>query len=189
LPSARRPDGETDDHTSLRTRRSGFESWSGYWPVPSFSGQDIPVTWERSLVRIQPGLLMDGVCGVTVCMRPCEGRGGGFDSPRTPLNRSVLLGEQAVSKAARQGSNPCAPAFCRCGSIEKGSGPVNRLMLVRIQPSALECPGGVTEQHRTLLKSGSRFESGPGYCHPRGVADRTRPCEGRGSGSTPDEDT
>jgi hypothetical protein len=31
LPSARRPDGEMDHHTSLRTRRSGFESWSGYW--------------------------------------------------------------------------------------------------------------------------------------------------------------
>ena len=24
------PDGETDDHASVRTRRSGFESWSGY---------------------------------------------------------------------------------------------------------------------------------------------------------------
>ncbi len=39
LPSARRPDGETDDHASLRTRRSGFESWSGCFSlVPSFSG-------------------------------------------------------------------------------------------------------------------------------------------------------
>src|SRR5579871_5420655 len=51
------------------------------------------------------------------------------------------------------------------------------------------CPGGVTEQHRTLLKSRSRFESGPGCCYPRSVADGTRPCEGRGSGSTPDGDT
>src|SRR6266446_4548721 len=39
LPSARRPDGETDDHTSLRTRRSGFESWSGYFsPVVQRAG-------------------------------------------------------------------------------------------------------------------------------------------------------
>jgi hypothetical protein len=36
--------------------------------------------------------------------------------------RSVLLGEQAVSKAARHRSNRCAPACGRCGSIEKGSG-------------------------------------------------------------------
>jgi hypothetical protein len=57
----------------------------------------------------------------------------------TRTGRSVLLGEQAVSKAAPQGSNLCTPALCRCGSIEKGSGPVNRLMLVRIQPSALFC--------------------------------------------------
>ena len=33
----------------------------GVFAVPSFSGQDIPVTWERSLVRIQPGLLMVAV--------------------------------------------------------------------------------------------------------------------------------
>jgi hypothetical protein len=28
----------------------------------------------------------DGVCGVVVGIRPCESRGGGFDSPRTPWN-------------------------------------------------------------------------------------------------------
>src|ERR1700732_660075 len=94
-----------------------------------------------------PEAITHGVCGVAVCMRRCDRRGSGFDSPRTPcsvwplmLRRSVLLGEQAVSKAASQGSNPCAPAFCRRGSTEKGSGPVNRLMLVRIQPSALDYP-------------------------------------------------
>jgi len=43
------------------------------------------MTWERSLVQIQPGLLVDGVCGVVVCMRPREGRGGGFDSPSDTL--------------------------------------------------------------------------------------------------------
>ena len=108
----------------------------------------------RGRMSIAERRLMNGVCGVAVCMRRCDRRGSGFDSPRTPcsvrarlrpvyepggdgLRRSVLLGEQAVSKAAPQGSNPCAPAFCRRGSTEKGSGPVNRLMLVRIQPSAL----------------------------------------------------
>jgi SAM-dependent methyltransferase len=29
-------------------------------------------------------------------------------------------------EAAGQGSNPCAPASCRCGSIQKGSGPVKQ---------------------------------------------------------------
>ncbi len=40
----------------------------------------------------------------------------------TMAYRSVLLGEQAVSKAAAQGSNPCAPA-CRRGS--KSEAPVS----------------------------------------------------------------
>ena len=39
----------------------GSNPGRGAWTVPSFSGQDIPVTWERSLVRIQPGLLMVSV--------------------------------------------------------------------------------------------------------------------------------
>ena len=75
--------------------------------------------------------------------------------------------------------------FCRCGSIEKGSGPVNRLMLVRIQPSALSlswwCNGATSDSskvwipvriragiisssgcggsHTTLRRSGIRFDS------------------------------
>ena len=55
----------------------------------------------------------------------------------------VLPGEQAVSKAARQGSTPCTGADCRRGSTEKGAGLAlsnqkGRMMLVRIQSSALE---------------------------------------------------
>ena len=50
----------------------------------------------------------------------------------------VLPGEQAASKTARQGSTPCTGADCRRGSTEKGAGLVNRIMLVRIQSSALE---------------------------------------------------
>ena len=38
LPSARRPDGERDH---LRTRRSGFKSWSGYWSRRS-AGRTFP---------------------------------------------------------------------------------------------------------------------------------------------------
>ena len=50
----------------------------------------------------------------------------------------VLLGEQAVSKAAAQGSTPCTGADCRRGSTEKGVRLVSGTMLVRIQSSALE---------------------------------------------------
>src|SRR5947208_3013520 len=53
----RRPDGETDDHLSPRTRSCGFDSCSGCSTVPSFSGQDVPLTWGRSVVRVHPGLL------------------------------------------------------------------------------------------------------------------------------------
>src|SRR5438128_996655 len=36
-------------------------------------------------------------------------------------------------------------------------------MLVQLQPSALFHPGGATEQHQTLRRSGSGFESQPGF--------------------------
>ena len=35
----------------------GSNPGRGAYAVPSFSGQDIPVTWERSQVRILPGLV------------------------------------------------------------------------------------------------------------------------------------
>src|SRR5262249_16753409 len=81
------------------------------------------------------------------------------------LHTSVLLGEQAVSKAATWGSNPRTRAElkCRRGSIEKGAGPVNRSMLVQLQSSALQ--------------------------RPDSVADRIGPSEGPGPGSTPGRDT
>jgi hypothetical protein len=89
-------------------------------------------------------------------------------------------------------------------------------MLVRIQPSALGLFRWCRGRHRTLRRSRPWFESRSGYSerpagvpdstavfetarrgsiprrgtlHPRGVADGMRPCEGRGSGSTPDEDS
>src|SRR5436190_23017908 len=36
-------------------------------------------------------------------------------------------------------------------------------MLVQLQPSALFRPGGATEQHQTLRRSGSGFKSRPGF--------------------------
>src|SRR5271157_3529165 len=46
LPSAYCPDGETDDHASLLTRNSGFESWSGHWIIRAVSsaGQSASMT-------------------------------------------------------------------------------------------------------------------------------------------------
>src|SRR5580698_1158874 len=56
-----RPGGEMDDHASLLTRCSGFESWPGHRScvreVPSSSGEDIPLTWGRAVVRVHPGPL------------------------------------------------------------------------------------------------------------------------------------
>ena len=76
---------------------------------------------------------------------------------------SVLLGEQPASKAGGRGSTPRARA-CRRGSTEKGgAGLVNRLILVRIQSSAL-------------------------LICPDGVADRIGPSEGPGPGSSPGRD-
>ena len=69
-----------------------------------------------------PGQATDefyGVRGVTVCMRPCEGRGDEFDSRRTPFFN--------ISKTIRWR-----------GSTQKGADLVNRIMLVRNQPSALQ---------------------------------------------------
>src|SRR5262249_33458540 len=83
--------------------------------------------------------------------------------PRGPYT-SVLLGEQSVSKADGRGSTPRARA-CRRGSTEKGACLVNRLMLVRIQSSALE------------------------RVNPDGVADCIGPSEGPGPGSSPGRDT
>ena len=82
-----------DDHASLLTRCSGFESWPGYGRardlVPSSSGQDVPLTWGRAVVRVHPGpldrqvsLVREGLPdwrrdppGTRVSDKPC-----GFDS-------------------------------------------------------------------------------------------------------------
>ena len=72
----------------------------------------------------------------------------------------MLLGEQAVSKAAAWGSNPHARADCRRGSIKIGVRLVSGSILVRIQSSAL----------KKLLR-------------PDGAADGVEPSEGSGPGS------
>ena len=81
----------------------------------------------------------------------------------------VLPGEQAVSKAARQGSTPCTGADCRRGSTEKGAG---------LAPSELE----------RADDAGSNPVVGPRIC-PDVVMDRIGPSEGPGPGSTPGRDT
>ena len=76
------PDGETDDHASVRTRRSGFESWSGYcFGVLGrlFSnGRSRFEAWPKRCVR-----------GVVAGTRRRDRRGGGFNSPRTPLKQGI----------------------------------------------------------------------------------------------------
>ena len=55
----------------------------------------------------------DGACGVAVSARLAVNQKVRVRLPPRPLrdcDRSVLLGEQAASKTAAQGSNPCAPA-------------------------------------------------------------------------------
>ncbi len=94
------------------------------------------------------------------------------------FHSGVLLGEQTASKTVARGSNPRTVAVelkllkCRRGSKQKGAGPVNRIMRVRIPPSALPsrwCNG----THRTLLRSESWFDSRSGYSMncPRSVVD------------------
>jgi hypothetical protein len=81
-------------------------------------------------------------------------------------DRGVLLGEQRASKTRAQGSNPCAPA-------------------VGVKP--LECDG----RHTVLRKPQTRFDSWRGYSGFFSSSEcegRTRPCEGRGPGSTPGGD-
>jgi hypothetical protein len=66
-----RPGGEMDDHASLLTRCSGFESWPGHRScvreVPSSSGEDVPLTWGKAVVRVHPGPL--------VCLTVSSGKG------------------------------------------------------------------------------------------------------------------
>src|SRR5262245_23542647 len=61
------------------------------------------------------------------------------------------------------------------------------LMLVRLQPPEVICclAASLWRARWLALAKGSRLNVGK---HPRGVAERTRPCECRRSGSTPDED-
>ena len=81
---------------------------------------------------------------------------------------------------------------CRRGSTQKGAGPVNRIMRVRIPPSALK-PCGCDGQHVSLRNCRTRFDSSAGHLIHNYVLGvwriRTRLCEGRGPGSTPGEDT
>ena len=77
---------------------------------------------------------------------------------------------------------------CRRGSKQKGAGPVNRIMRVRIPPSALK-PCGCDGQHVSLRNCRTRFDSSAGHLIHNYVLGvwriRMRPCEGRGPGSIP----
>ncbi len=75
--------------------------------------------------------------------------------------------------------------FGRRGSIEKGSGPVSRLMLVRIQPSALDCPNGVADGIGLSEGPGPGSTPGRDTRCPAGVTDGTAVFETARRGSIP----
>ena len=112
---------------------------------------------DRKLVEVhQRGVLERGAGEVN---RESDAHGA---SSRPGPYTSVLLGEQAVSKAGGRGSTPRARA---CGTadvarLRKAVGSVNRSMLVRIQSSALEVDyvpwcGGSHGQPPKLARPGS----------------------------------
>ena len=84
---------------------------------------------------------------------------------------------------------------CRRGSTEKGAGLVNRLMLVRIQSSALD--GKDVPRRSRIAQDRPKVlvldriqvgDAGTRTC-PDGVADSIGPSEGPGPGSSPGRDT
>ena len=83
--------------------------------------------------------------------------------------RSVLLGEQAVSKAAGQGSNPCAPAsptwldaerHRSCKPADTGANPV----------VGSPVPGVWRNSHTTLRRLRTRFDSWRGHFRAKPAA-------------------
>ena len=116
------------------------------------------------LVRIQPSALFARSCpdGVAECIGLSEDQGPGSTPGRdTQKSPASVTDGTAVFETARRGSIP------RRGTGE-GRG----------------ARGEEEEDYKCCLLAPRPSP----LIHPRGVADRTRPCEGRGSGSTPDED-
>jgi hypothetical protein len=95
-------------------------------------------------------------------MRPCEGRGGGFDSPRTPYKQECAPGRASGLQSRPTGFKSLRSCSCRCGSIVERQRSRKAPHAGANPAVGSRGPGGVMEQHPTLLKSRSRFESGPG---------------------------
>ena len=164
----------------------------------------------RFLVGVLDETGMYGVRGVAVAARLAVNQKVGVRlSPDTPWKncwkevvtpmapgrkaggrwRSVLLGEQTVSKAVARGSTPCTPA-CRRGRIARrrfckphhaGANPV-----VGSDSSSRWCSG----LHGALLRPWPWFDSRSGRFECLdGVTDRIGPSEGPDPGSIPGRDT
>ena len=95
-----------DDHASLLTRCSGFESWPGHHvcsspnQVPSSSGEDVPLTWGRAVVRVHPGPLFLLIVS----------RGKGY-----PTGDGARLENGCAMSLAGSTPAPSAPAAFRAG--------------------------------------------------------------------------
>ncbi len=82
----------------------------------------------------------------------------------------------------------CRRLACDAVNVEvAGSTPPGHPEKLQIEDCRLQIDG--QRPSTVLLLSICNLQSAICNRNPRSVADRTRPCEGRGSGSTPDEDT
>src|SRR5262249_14442207 len=61
--NAQRPDGEMDIIPRFEREVAGSTPARGAHLIPSSSGQDVPLTWERAVVRVHPGSLD---CGLAI---------------------------------------------------------------------------------------------------------------------------
>lgn len=92
------PDGEMDHHTSLRTRRSRFESWSGYCD----GGYVVTAAWQIVSLRVR----------VRVPLATLERDSA---SPRSVADGTRLC------EGRRPGSTPGGDSKCDAGARRQGN--------------------------------------------------------------------
>jgi hypothetical protein len=162
-------------HTAYRPyrERTGYPIWRRASPGERASRKAL---W----VRLPPPPLVDGVCGVTACIRGCEPRGAGFDSrqthgfpgvcsresklpPKQPHRVRLLaplllampvwldIERRRTRNADYAGATPAAGSTCPDG-VADASDPPKVRALVRFQVGILTVLG-VWRRHATLRRS------------------------------------
>ena len=193
MPSAVRPDGEEEDHTSVLTRSPGFESWSGCWKrrAVSSAGQSASMTRWRPQVRP-----LHRPLGLMIWKGHPIGDGTRLESGR------------AMSLA---GSTPAPSAAARAGGSGHASDGVRGVTGAR-EPVELEATGSTPAGHphrnprgdddgvkrigdtfRGVLLGEQRASKTRGQssnpcapaCRRRGRTVRRLPCKQVHAGSTP----